>query len=397
MTDPIQSWLHGYINDPAFLSKYRYYAAVLARFDPIDDPGVQVMAVSAHGRRFYLHVNVDFFVNPPSRLQYLRGVLLHEMHHVVLGHLSHPKFRQVAHPDLMELAMEMSANEHIREPLPGHPVRWQDFTVFGVAAGQSTMERYTLLVQARSRGKVIACPAFLDSHLPSGVGRCGGDPTNDPGLHPRLTHLVSRALAEAGEGHGLLAGRDPGFFLEELFATSEEPQEPMDWKAAIQMFVGLIRTPRHTYTRPNRRFPHLVGVVPGRVYYPGPGEKPSLIVALDTSGSMTSEELAEIARQLRPLSALVKMTVVECDVTIQRVSRFEGVLRDVKGRGGTDLRPIYEPEFLRKHRPDGVIYFTDGFGPYPAEDPGIKTLWVLSKPPLFSCPWGTKVCMPRSG
>jgi hypothetical protein len=37
-----------------------------------------------------------------------------------------------------------------------------------------------------------------------------------------------------------------------------------------------------------------------------------------------------------------------------------------------------------------VIYFTDGLGPYPEEDPGVKTLWVLSKPMDFACPWGQK-------
>src|SRR3712207_8113548 len=54
-------------------------------------------------------------------------------------------------------------------------------------------------------------------------------------------------------------------------------------------------------------------------------------------------------------------------------------LRDVAGRGGTDLRPVFEAEFLAEHRPDGVIYFTDGQGPYPQEDPGVKALWVLTK------------------
>jgi predicted metal-dependent peptidase len=69
----------------------------------------------------------------------------------------------------------------------------------------------------------------------------------------------------------------------------------------------------------------------------------------------------------------------------------------VVGRGGTDLRPVFEPAFLREHQPDGIVYFTDGCGPYPMEDPGIKTLWVLTSGPRFGCTWGERVVMKTGG
>jgi hypothetical protein len=123
MSEAIRDWLHRYVNDPAFSGKYRYYAAVLARLDAVEDPHVPVMAVSAHGSRFYRYVNVDFFIRPPTNLKYLRGVLLHEVHHVVLGHLANPKYQQAEHPDLMQLAMEISAGNSERVPLSSAVVR----------------------------------------------------------------------------------------------------------------------------------------------------------------------------------------------------------------------------------------------------------------------------------
>jgi len=120
-----------------------------------------------------------------------------------------------------------------------------------------------------------------------------------------------------------------------------------------------------------------------------------LVVAIDTSGSMSPEELAEIGRHLRMFSDQLKITIVECDTVIQRVYRFEGTLANVAGRGGTDLRPVFEPEFLRSLHAEGVVFFTDGAGPYPATDPRIRTLWVLSKPWDFHCPWGVKARMPE--
>jgi predicted metal-dependent peptidase len=402
MSEAMRSWLRQFVGEGPFLTKYRYYAAVLARMDPVEDPAVEVMAVSARGGHFYLHVNVDFFI---GNLQYLKGVLLHEVHHVVLGHLSDPKFRGAAHPDLMELAMEISANEFVREPLPGSPPRWKNYQAFGIQEGQSTLERYELLVQARQRGLGVGCEGCVDAHLPGGVGGVYPDGEGlDPGAYVRVRRLVREAVAEAdrqarAQGQaasgGRLAGREPGRLLEELERVEEAPRRFMDWRAALQMFVALMRAPVHTYARPNRRFPDKVGVVPGRVYYPRQVKPPKLLVALDTSGSMSAEELDEIARHLGPLSDLVDMTVVECDVVIHRVYAFEGVLREVAGRGGTDLRPVFAAEFLAKHRPDGVIYFTDGEGPYPEEDPGVKTLWVLTKPWEFGCAWGEKAHLGR--
>jgi len=66
------------------------------------------------GGRIRSHVNPTGFAEHP---QYLRGILLHEVHHVVLGHLT-PRFRGRAWPKLMEIALEVSANEDIREQPP---------------------------------------------------------------------------------------------------------------------------------------------------------------------------------------------------------------------------------------------------------------------------------------
>ena len=101
----------------------------------------------------------------------------------------------------------------------------------------------------------------------------------------------------------------------------------------------------------------------------------------------------EIARELRELRGLATFTVVECDTVIHRVYPFEGSFREAAGRGGTDLRPPFQPDFQTEHRPDGVIYFTDGDGPFHPEAPKVPVLWVLTKPAAFRCPWGQKAAM----
>ncbi len=397
MADPIRAFLYQFVRRERFLAKYRYYAAILERLDPIEDEHVPVMAVSQHGRRCYLHINVHYFLNPVERMQYVPGVLLHEVHHVVMGHLSNPRLREVEHPGLMELAMEISANEFISEPLPGEPPTVQRFARFGIRAGQSTRERYDILVRAQSEGRVLPqAVCWVDRHLPRGVG-IGQGVGPDAGTDERIRRLIRTAVQETEailtpeeKRRSKLAGHSPGWFLEQLPGSDEPPQRYLDWRTALRMFIAQVRQPVPSYTRPNRRFPNRVGEIPGRSYRARQTPAKRLLIAIDTSGSMSRDDLVEIGRQLRLVQHLLQITIVECDAVIQRVYRFVGRLSEVAGRGGTDLRPVFAPGFLQEHRPDGVIYFTDGVGPYPWEAPGVRTLWVLTERWDFPCSWGQR-------
>jgi predicted metal-dependent peptidase len=409
MVTKIHGWFTGFINGADFIEKYPYYAAVLARMQAVEDPSIPVMAVSAHGKHVWLHVNSAFFLQldqkgQPGNMRYTHGVLLHEVHHVVLGHLADPEYAGPAHPDLMELAMEVSANEYIRDPLPGSPPVWTMFKQYGLASGQSTLERYELLVKARQGGANIPVPArWVDSHIARGVCRRPGSAGRpDTSRYIRVKRLVSGAVEQVrrdlarkgGSGiGGTLAGRDPGNFIEELEEEFAPTKPRMDWKTALRLFAAPQRRAFTTYGRPNRRFRHRVGEIPGRVYRPDAARPKRLMVAVDTSGSMTTDELNEIAGELRRLGKLARFTVVECDTIIHRVYPFEGAFADAAGRGGTDLRPVFEPAFLAEHGPDGVVYFTDGEGPYHAHPPGVPVLWVLTKDWPFRCPWGQQTLM----
>ncbi|MGK4003895.1 VWA-like domain-containing protein [Sorangium sp. So ce1036] len=394
--DALAAWLDAFVRDPGFLERYPCYAAILARLAPVADPSVKRMAVSLFEGRFFLHVNVESFLREP---EYLRGVLLHEVHHVALGHLCHPRFAEADEPELMDLALEMSANEYIEEPLPD-PIRWQPYAPLGLRGGQSTLERYDLLVRASREGK-----------LPQRGGEAVDDhrvlrrPSREPGAVEQtrqlLLHAAEEASALAGDGSPrelpgrLVAGKTPGRLIEELTDVLGPRACPLDWKTALRMFVARERAPVHTYARPNRRFPGRVGEVPGRTYAPRTVTKPSLLVAIDTSMSMRRDELEEIARQLQAMSEVASITVAECDTEIGRVYPWSGRLGDVAGRGGTDLRPVFAPEFLSARRVAGVVYFTDGAGPTPPAPPPVPVLWILTKPLEFACPWGQRAWLER--
>ena len=393
----IEAWLDGFLRDASFLEAYPYYAAILAKLTPVADPSVSRMAVSLVDGRFFLHVNIDSFVTEP---QYLRGVLLHEVHHVVLGHLTHPKFADVEERELMELSLEMSANEYITEPLP-NPITWRMYSEAGIRAGQSTMDRYEkLLAHLRENGA-----------KPRPAGGKAGDtvddhqflanPNDKPGGVAQTALLIERATETMPfpreEILGIppkhrLAGRTPRRLIEELSGTTGRPEHDLDWQTALAMFVARARGPIHTWSRPNRRFPTRIFEVPGRTWTLSSrrASDPRLLVAIDTSLSMTRTELEEIARQLVVLSERAHLTIAECDVEVTRVYPFAGTIEYVEGRGGTDLRPVFDSAFVGPLGVDGIVYFTDGEGPFPETPPTLPALWILTKPNEFGCPWGQR-------
>lgn len=395
MADAVRSFLDEFIAKSDFAKRYPYYAAALGKMFPVADPSVKRMAVSLYEGKFYLHINVDSFLREP---EYLRGVLLHEVHHVVLGHLSHPKFADVAEPEICDLALEMSANEYIEEPLPD-PITWQKYTRFGLRAGQSSIERYEKLLEAMRSGKLganVGSGEVLDDH------RRFKKTAGEAGAIEQTRQLVAQSIEEVGDSNdsqdprrGLLAGKDPGDLIEELDAWLGPPTYYVDWKTALAMFASRQRTPVGTFTRPSRRFPGRIGEVPGRAWSPRAMHKPRLLIAIDTSMSMTTAEIEEIAKHLRLIHEQAYMTIVECDVEIQRVYSFAGQLSEVAGRGGTDLRKVFSDDFLRLHYPDGIVYFTDGDGPFPDEPPRMPTLWILTKPTVFECPWGHRAVLQK--
>jgi predicted metal-dependent peptidase len=433
----LQAWLEGFLRDPGFLEAYPYYAAILAKLTPVADPSVGRMAVSLHDGRFFLHLNVDSFMAEP---QFLRGVLLHEVHHVVLGHLTHPKFAAVEEPELMELAVEMSANEYIEELLPP-AVTCRAYSAVGIRAGQSTWERYEILVRwLQTTGKrPRPSPGeegagTIDDHRFFARGKA------QPGGTAQTAILVDRAVTESREerarnrpppapppaktkGRGrksaagtprppedapdddsdaredagddvprrfLVAGRSAAHLIEELFETTRAPEQAMDWRAALALFAARARSPVHTWSRPSRRFPSRIFEVPGRSWAPRRADDPRLLVAIDTSLSMSRRELEEIARQLVLLGERAHVIIAECDASVARVYPFAGKIENVVGRGGTDLRPVFDPSILGVHDVDGVVYFTDGDGPFSKEPAPVPTLWVLTKPHTFGCPWGER-------
>ena len=145
------------------------------------------------------------------------------------------------------------------------------------------------------------------------------------------------------------------------------------------------------YLRPNRRFPDRVGEIPGRRRRP---PKPRLLVGIDTSGSMTSEALDRVAKEIQRLARLARLTLVECDAAVHRIYPMAGRLGPFVGGGDTDFVPVFD-EARAGRDFEGLVYFTDGKGNLPAVAPSVPTLWALTHGDPFNPGWGLVIRLPE--
>jgi hypothetical protein len=420
-----QGWFELMLAETRFLERYPHYASVLARMDPVATNTIPVMAVCLHRwddrhSRLQLLFNFEYFERYP---QYRAGVLLHEIQHVLLGHLTDAKFHSVSQPRLMELAMEISADELVTEPQAENGLEMGRFSQFGVRPGQSTMERYALLRDALLDGRLKIqdwwFPRMRDSHRPRQGGACGGAGLGDMldarsdgasernwnrkrrGVGLRTSEAGLRRMKEAIAAHlqGERGGADDPLKRAGQMRRGKElqrvildagPRGELNWARVLRQAFPQRRVIQPDYLRPNRRFPERVGEIPGRRRRP---PKPKLLVGIDTSGSMTGEALDRVAGEIRRLARQARLTLVECDAVVHRIYPMTGELGPFVGGGDTDFTPVFDEVSAVRHF-EGLVYFTDGKGNMPAMAPSLPTLWALTHGDPFHPDWGLIVRLP---
>lgn len=123
------------------------------------------------------------------------------------------------------------------------------------------------------------------------------------------------------------------------------------------------------------------------------------VIAIDTSMSCKAElikifleETYNILSKSESFFRKINIHIIQCDDKVQSdvvVKNYEELQDymehfEIKGFGGTDFRPVfgYVNQLLKQkafHRLKGLIYFTDGYGTFPAKRPLYETAFVFMK------------------
>ena len=207
---------------------------------------------------------------------------------------------------------------------------------------------------------------------------------------------LNQQAAQVQRQHDKHHGRGSGGWLRNVLDAQR--RDPQPWYEILAGALHDTVPGEECYSTPDRRLIHQGLILPDSQ----PEPNGVLVVAVDTSGSLSDEELGIYASHINDIVAEIdpiKTHVVYCDDSVQHTEEYErgeDVELRFHGGGGTSFTPVYnwvDAEEIDLH---ALIYFTDGegwVGPNdPAggrdfETPDYPVFWVtnLSDPYFYGC------------
>jgi predicted metal-dependent peptidase len=224
------------------------------------------------------------------------------------------------------------------------------------------------------------------SHRPGGGPDSAAMGRMDP---HELEQMWNSRLATAAQ-----AAREAGRLGQSWHRVLERLLEPvLPWRALLARYVVSAAREDYTFQRPPRR--------DGAALLPRLARGSLRIVAvLDTSGSITRQELAEFATELDALKAQVRaeLTLHACDERLApegpwHFDPWETVVlpASLSGGGGTRFTPVFDWLDRDLIAPDLLIYFTDAQGEFPAAAPPYPVLWLVKG--RAEVPFGERIAL----
>ena len=193
----------------------------------------------------------------------------------------------------------------------------------------------------------------------------------DPAVKKQAEDIVQRAnntCLKAGKNYGNI----PRELVTELENVFKKKKPIIPWKNVLRMFTSQSSSSymKSTMKKTSKRY----GTRPAPKIY----SKLSIAVVLDTSASMSDEDVLEAQNEINfAYKNGAEVYVYECDAGVEREYRFKGKFDGkVHGRGGTNMQPAIEKAHKNKY--DCCIIFTDGYVPTIKKRINIPQLWVLN-------------------
>ena len=334
---------------------------------------IPTAGVSKKGINVDLSVNPEFFDKLPEKHRI--GLLKHELLHISFGHLI-LRDRYEDHR-LFNIAADLEINQYISEDyLPEGGVTMEMFEDLNLDARAGTDYYYKKLDEAREEGNCSALEGILE--------QMDGNSIYDHPTWEDFNELseadkklvqkqIEHQLKETTDTIRKRQGTIPGELAEVLDRLFKVDPPSFNWKAYLRRFVG---NSSISYTKKLRRKYN-------KRYTANPGLKIKfknhILVGVDTSGSVSTEELKEFMNELHHMHKTGhQITVAQCDTQINSIEVFNPKKDwDIKGRGGTDFQPVVDHYNEKKGLYTALIYLTDGEAYTPVDCPK-NALWVHS-------------------
>ncbi len=353
-----------------------------------------------------LYYNQDYIAD--LSLAQTQFILAHEALHCALSHFARRQHR-VKHR--WDLACDFAINPIlIKEGLTPPP----DALYMDMFDGLTAEEIYPMLDDMEN----MENQQTLDQHLyddadnsgRSDGGGSGGDAQQSAGGGSRretdpegggaaqpqpLTEVEKEQLAVqwrqrmAGAAQqAMQAGKMSGA-LARLVDHLLQPQLP--WRMLLARYMTSIARDDYNYSRPSRR--------EGSAILPSlRSSHIEVVVVLDTSGSISQDEIQEFMSEVDAIKGQVsaRVTLQACDQQLCENGPWEYeawdefVLPDnITGGGGTSFMPVFDWLQREGCSPDLLIYFTDAEGKFPPREPNFPVIWLVKG--KATVPWGQRI------
>ena len=349
-----------------------FYGLFLVGLNKTYRKDIPTAGVSKNGIGVQLSVNPEYFTG--LTVEQKIGLLKHELLHISFGHL----ITRDLYTDkkLFNVAADLEINQYIDAiALPPGGLVLDMFPELNLPKKAGTDKYYELLEQAQQDG---TCPSLDDL-----MSRMDGSSQYDhmtwdefnelPEAEKKLIQKqIEHQLKETAEQTEKRRGNIPGELADLIRKLRHVEPPKFDWKGYLKRFIGNSTV---VYTKKLRRKYN-------KRYVENPGLKikfkNNICVGVDTSGSVSNDELREFMGELVHMHKTGhKITVVQCDTQINSVEEFNPKKDwEIKGRGGTSFQPVID-HYNNNGRYTALIYLTDGEA-YAPENCPHNTLWVHS-------------------
>jgi predicted metal-dependent peptidase len=371
------------------------YAIVFESLKFIPTEDIQTMAVGPIQR-----VNMGLYYNPyfvaTLTDEEVTAVLQHEALHVLLHHIPRAAAYSYVHKGF-NYAADLAINTNIKN-LPKSALLP---SLFGFPPDLSADKYYALLKQAASdAGKE------LDDFLQGSSGDLVDDHSlwgdcDEEVIKEKIRGIAGSAIkAQEKKGWGEFSGN----LVQEIIAANKHV---VNWKREVRYFVNkMVKLgARSTRLRINRREQSLIDERPNALkdIYFSPGRMKEytsrLLIALDTSGSVSDAELRMFVTEMNGIVSNVICDYICFDHSLQfdKPKKFDKKANsvEVKGRGGTNFDPIVR--MFEELNYDGLIIMTDGEAPFPVPPRNKRVMWCLTPSgENINIPWGKKVVIKKN-
>ena len=392
------------------LIKQPFYGLFCLSLPKRETKSIPTLAVAKNGINCELLINPDFWAEHTDDEQI--ALLTHELSHIAFQHMFMSD--SFLNHELFNISADCEVNSYI-ENLPKEGCRASDF---GLKDGQGTKYYYEAMLnqqQAMAQNPQKPCnggqggqsSSSNSSSSQQGESEEGGgentqenqNPPNEypqeltpQGKKPIDTHStwktfkdmpqatkqlmqnnIQATLVRTAEQVEKQCGSIPGGLSEIIEKLREKKPEIFNWKAYFRRLLGSIYDVniKSTRRKQSKRFEGAAGIQHRK--------KVSILVAVDTSGSVSSKELQDFFSEIEYIyKAGARITILECDTRINKVVEYDGKhIPEIVGRGGTSFDPPVE--WYIKHKKDyaSLIYFTDGECSLPKKNPS-GMVWVIT-------------------